>query len=441
MRRRFLRPFFLTFLLGSFILIGLLALAVWVAPAYGLETDLASWITYFEELTAKLGDQLLSTPPPIEQTFQLEAAPFISPTAREFPASPSVTPEESATLEETAIGDPPDNNSAIQSDASTSTTTLPPASSATVTQTTIATQPATATPSRTATSTHVAIACNPPVGWTSYIVQAGETLAQLAIRHSTTVAILQSANCLTSSLIFTGQLLYVPNNLPPTATPTVTPTPTITRTATRTSTSTIAPTSTQTLVPSATRTPTRTLTPTVFYSPTITRTPTVTSTGTQTPVSSNTPTLTNTPQGPQPTPTVDLSGCSFSNQSSLENEILSLINQARADNGLAALSMHSSLRSSARAHSNDMSCNDFVSHNGSNGTDVYIRMTAHGYYPSWWGENIYMGFSNTVQSTFNWWMSSTPHRANILNPNYIHIGVGHSDGNGYNAYTLNFGRP
>ena len=76
-------------------LIGLLALAVFVGPAYGLEAGLglAAWITYFEELTANLGDQLLSTPPPIEEAFQLEAAPFISPTAREFPPSPSVTPE------------------------------------------------------------------------------------------------------------------------------------------------------------------------------------------------------------------------------------------------------------------------------------------------------------------------------------------------------------
>ena len=436
-------------LIGSILLIGLLALAVWVAPAYGLETglEMASWMAYFEELAIALGNQLLSTPPPIEQAFQLEAAPFISPTAREFPPSPSVTPQISVSLEMTAAIAAPNQTSPVQASLTTNTITITPPSNSTVTETTPPTRTGsetastTPTPSRTATATHVATACNPPVGWISYIVQAGETLAVLANRHRTTVVNLQTANCLTTSLIFTGQLLYVPDNLPPTSSPTVTTTATITHTATRTSTSTSIPTATRTLVPSPTRTPTRTLTPTVYYSATITRTPTITSTGTQTPVPTNTPTLTYTPQGPQPTPTVDLSGCSYSNQSSLENEILSLINQARADNGLAALSMHSSLRSSARAHSNDMSCNDFVSHNGSNGTDVYIRMTAHGYFPSWWGENIFMGVSNTAQSTFNWWMNSAPHRANILNPNYIHIGVGYSDGNGYNAYTLNFGRP
>ena len=53
----------------------------------------------------------------------------------------------------------------------------------------VATQIVTSTisPTHTATATHIVTACIPPATWVSYIVQAGETLAQLAIRHSTTV--------------------------------------------------------------------------------------------------------------------------------------------------------------------------------------------------------------------------------------------------------------
>ena len=38
------------------------------------------------------------------------------------------------------------------------------------------------------------------------------------------------------------------------------------------------------------------------------------------------------------------------------------------------------------------------------------------------GENIAINWS--VPATFDWWMQSSGHRANILNPAYTQIGVG-----------------
>jgi uncharacterized protein YkwD len=121
--------------------------------------------------------------------------------------------------------------------------------------------------------------------------------------------------------------------------------------------------------------------------------------------------------------------------------LLALINEAREDAGLPALVHDARLRTSARGHSVDMACNNFVSHTGSDGSSSYIRITAKGYYPSWWGENIYKGWNTSAQQAMNWWMNSTPHRTNILNPNYVHIGIGHAVVGSQNAYTLNFGRP
>jgi LysM repeat protein len=63
--------------------------------------------------------------------------------------------------------------------------------------------------------------CGPPEGWVSYTVQAGDNLFRLSRELGLTVAQLQSANCLGSSiLIRAGDQLYVPV-LP--AGPTVTP--------------------------------------------------------------------------------------------------------------------------------------------------------------------------------------------------------------------------
>jgi LysM repeat protein len=56
-----------------------------------------------------------------------------------------------------------------------------------------------------------ATACSHPTGWVTYIVQRGDNLYQIGLRYGVTVTTLQSGNCLDSSLIYTGQRLYVPN--------------------------------------------------------------------------------------------------------------------------------------------------------------------------------------------------------------------------------------
>ena len=59
--------------------------------------------------------------------------------------------------------------------------------------------------------------CPIPVGWFPYIVQAGDTLTDIATRSSSTVQELVTRNCLASAdAIFVGQTLYVPVQLPPT---------------------------------------------------------------------------------------------------------------------------------------------------------------------------------------------------------------------------------
>ena len=80
------------------------------------------------------------------------------------------------------------------------------------------------------------IPCGPPVGWVkNYIVQPGDTLFRIALSYNLTYPQLQRANCMGSSTtIYTGQRLWVPNI--PTRTPvpgitivpTNTPLPTIT---------------------------------------------------------------------------------------------------------------------------------------------------------------------------------------------------------------------
>jgi LysM repeat protein len=107
------------------------------------------------------------------------------------------------------------------------------------------------------------IPCGPFIGWIrSYVVQPGDTLFHIATLYRTTVQDLQRANCKSNStIIFTGDRLWVPNV--PTITPGVTITPTLT-TPTPLPTETLTATSlpfTATVLPTDTSQPSPTSTP------------------------------------------------------------------------------------------------------------------------------------------------------------------------------------
>src|SRR5688572_13333259 len=68
------------------------------------------------------------------------------------------------------------------------------------------------------------VPCGPPFGWVrNYVVQRGDTLFRIALSYNITYPRLQRANCMGSSTtIYTGQRLWVPN------VPTRTPVPGVT---------------------------------------------------------------------------------------------------------------------------------------------------------------------------------------------------------------------
>jgi uncharacterized protein YkwD len=147
-------------------------------------------------------------------------------------------------------------------------------------------------------------------------------------------------------------------------------------------------------------------------------------------------------------PVQSSSGCADQRNDSYEQQVFSLINDARASQGLNPLNMQPQLSNAAYSHSNDMACNDFVDHSGSDASSWYDRVSAQGYanYNSA-RENIYVGdpeFGGTPQGAFTWWMNSQVHRDNILNPDVVEIGIGYSynPNSSYGGYyTVVFARP
>lgn len=117
-----------------------------------------------------------------------------------------------------------------------------------------------------------------------------------------------------------------------------------------------------------------------------------------------------------------------------ENEMVGLVNAARAQAGLPALSVSPTLNRMAAWKSEDSSASGAgFSHTDSLGRSPFQRAIDCGY-ASGAAENIAYGYSS-AEATYSAWMQSAGHRANILNGSYLAMGVGRSG----NAWTLNFG--
>ncbi len=112
-----------------------------------------------------------------------------------------------------------------------------------------------------------------------------------------------------------------------------------------------------------------------------------------------------------------------------ESEVVRLVNEARAENGLASLTENWELSRVARYKSQDMKDNRYFSHTSPTYGSPFTMMKNFGISYRSAGENIAMG-QRTPEVVVNAWMNSSGHRANILNASFTEIGVGYvADGN------------
>lgn len=114
---------------------------------------------------------------------------------------------------------------------------------------------------------------------------------------------------------------------------------------------------------------------------------------------------------------------------SFEQEVIRLVNEQRAKNGLNPLSENWELSRVARYKSQDMADNRYFSHTSPTYGSPFQMIRSFGISFRRAGENIAYG-QRTPQAVVNAWMNSSGHRANILSASYTQIGVGYeADGN------------
>lgn len=110
--------------------------------------------------------------------------------------------------------------------------------------------------------------------------------------------------------------------------------------------------------------------------------------------------------------------------SSYEKEVIRLVNEIRAKNSLGTLKEDWELSRVARYKSEDMKNNNYFSHTSPTYGSPFDMMKKFGISYRGAAENIAKG-QKTPREVVNAWMNSSGHRANILNKNYTHIGVGY----------------
>ena len=102
------------------------------------------------------------------------------------------------------------------------------------------------------------------------------------------------------------------------------------------------------------------------------------------------------------------------------------VNAYRAQNGLPALRVSTSLANAATWHTNDMTQKNYFSHTDSLGRDAFKRMAAFSYgFSTSKAENIAAG-NATAAGTLSQWKASSGHNANMLSSSYKVIGISRS---------------
>jgi len=107
------------------------------------------------------------------------------------------------------------------------------------------------------------------------------------------------------------------------------------------------------------------------------------------------------------------------------NQVLTETNNYRAQNGLPALKLDSRVMATAQSKAQDMATNRYFSHTSPTLGSPFDQMKAEGITYRRAAENIAMG-QRSAKEVVDAWMKSPGHRANILDRNLTHIGIGYT---------------
>jgi len=121
---------------------------------------------------------------------------------------------------------------------------------------------------------------------------------------------------------------------------------------------------------------------------------------------------------------------------SVAEEMITIINNERAANGLSPLMLLAEFNEMAIIRAEESA--ELFSHTRPDGTDVFDLVIDSGLWFDSLGENLALNYSSSVENAFTQWMNSPKHKANILAEDYTHIGIAVYEANGTYYWTQVF---
>ena len=109
-----------------------------------------------------------------------------------------------------------------------------------------------------------------------------------------------------------------------------------------------------------------------------------------------------------------------------QRQIVKLTNEVRIDRGLPVLVVATKLETSSQNKANDMAEKEYFAHTQGNQT-VSAWLKSVGYKYETAGENLAVGYS-TAEDIVNAWKNSPSHYANLIDTDFIELGVGLAGG-------------
>jgi uncharacterized protein YkwD len=124
----------------------------------------------------------------------------------------------------------------------------------------------------------------------------------------------------------------------------------------------------------------------------------------------------NTPEEQTPAPDEVLAPATY------EEQVVALVNEERAKEGLPALKVDETLQAAALARAKETV--RLFSHTRPNGASCFTILKEYGISYHYAGENIAYG-QRSPEEVVDAWMNSAGHRANIMSENFTTIGIGY----------------
>lgn len=136
---------------------------------------------------------------------------------------------------------------------------------------------------------------------------------------------------------------------------------------------------------------------------------------------------TSKPETSKPSTPSDNGSSNTADKSGYAKQVITLVNQERAKQGLKPLTENAKLSNMALDKAKDMNNNNYFDHNSPTYGSPFDMMKKYGISFSYAGENIAKGQKDPAD-VMKAWMNSEGHRANIMNSNYTTIGVAYYNG-------------